>query len=89
MREEVFARFEGQAREDLLRHIAQPAPSDPAAKIPAIVESAVRVCMRAGLKDLLLLWLSEARSLLPRERYEALLDSIREEASGLIADPRR
>jgi hypothetical protein len=45
--------------------------------------------MRAGLKDLLLLWLSEARSLLPRERYEALLDSIREEASGLIADPRR
>jgi hypothetical protein len=88
-REEVFARFEGQAREDLLRHIAQPAPADPATKIPAIAESAVRVCLRAGLKDLLLLWLSEARSLLPRERYEALLNSIQEEASGLIADPRR
>lgn len=88
-REEVFARFDGQAREDLLKHIAQPAPADPAAKIPAIAESAVRVCLRAGLKDLLLLWLSEARSLLPRERYDALLLSIREEASGLIADPRR
>ena len=88
-REEVFARFEGPARESLLKQISAPTPADPATVVPAIVESAVRICVRGGLKDLLLLWVSESRTLLSKERHEALLLSIREEASGLMVDPRR
>jgi hypothetical protein len=83
-REPVFSHFEGESREALLKQFSDHKNIDPTAILDSIVQTSVRVCLNRGLQELLLLWLSEARLLLSRAQYQALMASIREEASGLI-----